>query len=57
MAVGIINEAIDKGSTGDTLEALLNPTAKLQHVEETHASHYQNLLSRCKREKAKVGAA
>ena len=54
VAVGMINEAIDKASPVVTLQTLLKPSARLKNIEQTNASHYQNLLGRCKKEKAKA---
>ncbi|NXS69482.1 IQGA2 protein, partial [Pandion haliaetus] len=53
IAVGHINEAIDKGNSEKTLEALLLPTAKLQDVRPVNARHYQDVLYHAKAQKCK----
>lgn len=54
LAVGVINDAVDQGNSTSTLDSLQLPTAKLSNVRADNALHYQALLSRCKKEKAKV---
>ncbi|XP_039219977.1 ras GTPase-activating-like protein IQGAP2 isoform X1 [Crotalus tigris] len=51
LAVGFINEAIDRGNPIRTLETLLFPTAKLQNVKEANAWHYQAVLNNAKTRK------
>ncbi|NXQ82809.1 IQGA2 protein, partial [Nyctibius grandis] len=51
IAIGHINEAIDQGNSGKTLETLLLPTAKLQDVRPVNAKHYQDILHRAKAQK------
>ncbi|XP_053557358.1 ras GTPase-activating-like protein IQGAP2 [Bombina bombina] len=53
IAVGEINEAIEKGVPQSTLEALLLPTAKLQEVCPENAVHYQDVLQQAKTQKCK----
>jgi len=53
LAVGVINEAVDKNSPKSTLSALQHPTAALSGVEDNNCQHYQTLLHRCKKEKAR----
>ncbi|XP_053155851.1 ras GTPase-activating-like protein IQGAP2 isoform X2 [Hemicordylus capensis] len=48
VAVGHINEAIDRGDPRKTVEALLLPTAKLHDVKEENAHHYQDVLKNAK---------
>ncbi|CAM4531333.1 ras GTPase-activating-like protein IQGAP1 isoform X1 [Lepidochelys kempii] len=52
LAIGLINEALDEGDTGKTLQALQIPAAKLEGVTPKVAQHYQDTLIRAKREKA-----
>uniref|UniRef100_A0A8C0H3U1 IQ motif containing GTPase activating protein 2 n=1 Tax=Chelonoidis abingdonii TaxID=106734 RepID=A0A8C0H3U1_CHEAB len=54
VAVSYINEAIDQGNPGKTLETLLLPTVKLQDVNPTNARHYQDVLHDAKVQKCKV---
>ncbi|XP_030049120.1 ras GTPase-activating-like protein IQGAP2 isoform X3 [Microcaecilia unicolor] len=54
LAISLINEAIDQGDPGNTLNALLSPMAKLQDVTPAHAWHYQDVLHHCKAHKCKV---
>ncbi|XP_075788421.1 ras GTPase-activating-like protein IQGAP2 isoform X5 [Pelodiscus sinensis] len=53
VAVGHINEAIDQGNPGKTLETLLLPTAKLHDVNPINARHYQDVLHFSKVQKCK----
>ncbi|KAM9167883.1 ras GTPase-activating-like protein IQGAP2 isoform 1-T1 [Mergus octosetaceus] len=53
IAIGHINEAIDKGNPEKTLETLLMPTAKLQDVRPENAKHYQDVLYHAKAQKCK----
>ncbi|XP_008945979.1 PREDICTED: ras GTPase-activating-like protein IQGAP2, partial [Merops nubicus] len=53
IAIGHINEAIDRGYPEKTLEALLLPTAKLQDVRPINARHYQDILHCAKAQKCK----
>ncbi|XP_074851545.1 ras GTPase-activating-like protein IQGAP2 isoform X2 [Carettochelys insculpta] len=53
VAVGHINEAIDQGNPGKTLETLQLPTAKLSDVSPTNARHYQDVLHYAKVQKCK----
>uniref|UniRef100_A0A8D0H7B2 IQ motif containing GTPase activating protein 2 n=1 Tax=Sphenodon punctatus TaxID=8508 RepID=A0A8D0H7B2_SPHPU len=52
LAVGHINEAIDRGHPGKTLDAL-QLTSTLQGVKPTNARHYQDLLHYAKTQKCK----
>ncbi|XP_043558639.1 ras GTPase-activating-like protein IQGAP2 [Chiloscyllium plagiosum] len=54
IAAGLINEIVDKEDPNKTLEALLMPTAKLQGVKSSIASHYQDVLWHTKQQKCKV---
>uniref|UniRef100_A0A8C5U9W6 IQ motif containing GTPase activating protein 2 n=1 Tax=Malurus cyaneus samueli TaxID=2593467 RepID=A0A8C5U9W6_9PASS len=54
IAIGHINEAVDRGNPEKTLEALLLPTAKLQDVRPANARHYQDVLHHAKAQKCKV---
>uniref|UniRef100_A0A452INX7 Ras-GAP domain-containing protein n=1 Tax=Gopherus agassizii TaxID=38772 RepID=A0A452INX7_9SAUR len=54
VAVSYINEAIDQGNPGKTLETLLLPTVKLHDVNPTNARHYQDVLHDAKVQKCKV---
>lgn len=54
MAVGFINEAIDRGDPIRTIETLLLPTAKLQNIKEANACHYQAVLNDAKTRKCQV---
>ncbi|XP_029431113.1 ras GTPase-activating-like protein IQGAP2 isoform X2 [Rhinatrema bivittatum] len=54
IAITLINEAIDQGDPGNTLNALLSPTAKLQEVNPANAWHYQDVLHHAKAHKCKV---
>ncbi|XP_032070317.1 ras GTPase-activating-like protein IQGAP2 isoform X1 [Thamnophis elegans] len=51
LAVGFINEAIDRGDPIRTIETLLLPTAKLQNIKEANACHYQAVLNDAKTRK------
>ncbi|XP_010617416.1 ras GTPase-activating-like protein IQGAP2 [Fukomys damarensis] len=51
VAVGYINEAIDKGNPLKTLDTLLLPTAKIKDVNPAHAQHYQDVLHYAKSQK------
>ncbi|CAM2114128.1 ras GTPase-activating-like protein IQGAP2 isoform X1 [Caretta caretta] len=53
VAISYINEAIDQGNPGKTLETLLLPTVKLQDVNPTNARHYQDVLHYAKVQKCK----
>ncbi|NXE83123.1 IQGA2 protein, partial [Cochlearius cochlearius] len=53
IAIGHINEAIDRGNPERTLETLLLPTAKLQDVTPVNARHYQDVLHHAKAQKCK----
>lgn len=53
VAVSYINEAIDQGNPGKTLETLLLPTVKLHDVNPTNARHYQDVLHDAKVQKCK----
>ncbi|XP_065263096.1 ras GTPase-activating-like protein IQGAP2 [Emys orbicularis] len=53
VAVSYINEAIDQGNPGKTLETLLLPTVKLHDVNPTNARHYQDVLHYAKVQKCK----
>ncbi|NXC15715.1 IQGA2 protein, partial [Corythaeola cristata] len=53
IAIGHINEAIDKGNPEKTLETLLLPTAKMQDVRPGNARHYQDVLHHAKVQKCK----
>ncbi|XP_013411467.1 ras GTPase-activating-like protein IQGAP1 [Lingula anatina] len=53
IAVGLINDAIERGDAEGTLQALLAPSAQLKGVEAPQALHYQNLLAKEKKQKAK----
>ncbi|XP_038621907.1 ras GTPase-activating-like protein IQGAP2 isoform X2 [Tachyglossus aculeatus] len=53
VAIGHINEAIDNGDPGKTVDALLLPSAKLQSVISTNARHYQDILQYSKAQKIK----
>uniref|UniRef100_A0A8C5U8T7 IQ motif containing GTPase activating protein 2 n=1 Tax=Malurus cyaneus samueli TaxID=2593467 RepID=A0A8C5U8T7_9PASS len=53
IAIGHINEAVDRGNPEKTLEALLLPTAKLQDVRPANARHYQDVLHHAKAQKCK----
>ncbi|NXU50141.1 IQGA2 protein, partial [Turnix velox] len=53
IAIGLINEAIDQGNPGKTLETLLLPAAKLQDVRPVNARHYQDVLHHAKAQKCK----
>lgn len=57
LAIGLINEALDEGDAQKTLQALQIPAAKLEGVTPRVAQHYQDVLLRCKREKAQVSWA
>ncbi|KAL3866731.1 hypothetical protein ACJMK2_044012 [Sinanodonta woodiana] len=52
IAIGIINEAIEKGNPDETVEALMLPSAKLHDIDEKQAYRYQVLLIRQKKAKA-----
>ncbi|KAF7250318.1 Ras GTPase-activating-like protein IQGAP2 [Varanus komodoensis] len=54
IAIGCINEAIDRGDPTKTVEALLLPTAKLHGVKEANAYHYQEVLKNAKTLKCQV---
>lgn len=56
LAIGLINEALDEGDAGKTLQALQIPAAKLEGVLAEVAQHYQDTLIRAKREKAQVSS-
>ncbi|XP_004714821.2 ras GTPase-activating-like protein IQGAP3 [Echinops telfairi] len=51
-AVLAINEAVERGVVRDTLAALQNPSALLDHLREPLAAIYQELLAQAKMEKA-----
>ncbi|KAM8793472.1 ras GTPase-activating-like protein IQGAP2 [Eudromia elegans] len=53
IAIGHINEAIDRGNPERTLETLLLSTAKLQDVRPVNARHYQDVLHQTKAQKCK----
>uniref|UniRef100_A0A6Q2WRP0 IQ motif containing GTPase activating protein 1 n=1 Tax=Esox lucius TaxID=8010 RepID=A0A6Q2WRP0_ESOLU len=52
VAIGQINEALDGGDPQSTLEALLQPAAKLSDVDPPVAQHYFDKLLEARREKA-----
>ncbi|XP_064650547.1 ras GTPase-activating-like protein IQGAP1 isoform X2 [Lineus longissimus] len=52
-AIGVINEAVDRGNPVGTLECLQVPQANLKDVDPKNASLYQKLLAEKKSEKAK----
>ncbi|XP_069793871.1 ras GTPase-activating-like protein IQGAP2 isoform X2 [Narcine bancroftii] len=54
LAAEIINDGIDKKDPNKTLEALLMPTAKLQEVNSSIASHYQDVLWDTKQQKSTI---
>ena len=54
MAVGKINECIEKGVPEETLTVLKMPDAKLEQVDDKQAYHYQVLLVKKKKEKGEV---
>lgn len=54
VAIGAINEAIDKGDPMITLQTLQMPTAKLHNVNEKEAIHYQAILDQEKKKKQEV---
>ncbi|KAM6167531.1 ras GTPase-activating-like protein IQGAP3 [Erethizon dorsatum] len=54
LAVSLINEALDQGSSEKTLSALLLPTAGLEDVSLPIAPRYHFLLVAAKRHKAQV---
>ncbi len=54
-AVGLINEAVDKGDPAGTLEALKLPSAQLKNVDGKQALHYQTLLADKKKQRQEVG--
>uniref|UniRef100_A0A673CHR1 IQ motif containing GTPase activating protein 3 n=1 Tax=Sphaeramia orbicularis TaxID=375764 RepID=A0A673CHR1_9TELE len=51
-AVIAINEAVDRGHVGATAEALRNPNAMLNDLQEALMSVYQEILKQAKRQKA-----
>ena len=56
-AIAVINEAVDRGDTADTLQALLVDAAKLSGVHPGNAQLYQTLLAAEKSSKAQVPSA
>uniref|UniRef100_A0A673CS83 IQ motif containing GTPase activating protein 3 n=1 Tax=Sphaeramia orbicularis TaxID=375764 RepID=A0A673CS83_9TELE len=55
-AVIAINEAVDRGHVGATAEALRNPNAMLNDLQEALMSVYQEILKQAKRQKAQQAA-
>ena len=55
-AVKQINEAVARGDAEATLQALQSTAAALSDVDDGQADHYQSLLARIQKEKAKVVA-
>ncbi|KAK7450216.1 hypothetical protein BaRGS_00039964 [Batillaria attramentaria] len=53
-AIGVINEAINKGDENETLNALQLPAAKLSNICPQQALHYQVLLAKEKDRKAEA---
>ncbi len=53
-AVGLINEAVDKGDPAGTLESLKLPSAQLKSVDNKQAMHYQTLLAAKKKQRQEV---
>ncbi len=53
-AVGLINEAVDKGDPAGTLESLKLPSAQLKSVDNKQALHYQTLLEAKKKQRQEV---
>ncbi|XP_070541740.1 ras GTPase-activating-like protein IQGAP1 isoform X2 [Ptychodera flava] len=53
LAIGTINDAIDKGNAAETLQALVLPEAQLRSVEEPQADLYQAILATEKQDKAR----
>ena len=56
-AIAVINEAVDRGDTADTLQSLLVDAAKLSGVHPGNAQLYQTLLAAEKSSKAQVPSA
>ncbi|XP_041369796.1 ras GTPase-activating-like protein IQGAP1 isoform X2 [Gigantopelta aegis] len=54
LAIGVINEAINKGDETETLKALQLPMARLRDVDEKQGYHYQVLLAKEKDRKAEA---
>ncbi|XP_059550270.1 ras GTPase-activating-like protein IQGAP2 [Myotis daubentonii] len=57
VAIGCINEAIDKGDPLKTLETLQLPSVKIRDVDPEHAQHYQDVLYHAKSQKLKDPAS
>ncbi|TRY65856.1 hypothetical protein DNTS_018018 [Danionella cerebrum] len=51
-AIGLVNEALDDGDLQKTMDALLNPAAKLTDIDPSLAKHYYDILQEARREKA-----
>ena len=54
LAIGLINEAIDKGDEAETLKALQLPMGRLYGVDDKQCYHYQVSLANEKDRKAEV---
>lgn len=54
MAVGVINEALEAKDPDRTFSSLQLPAAKLRDVQLPQATHYYQLLSVAREEKAQV---
>uniref|UniRef100_UPI00398E9324 ras GTPase-activating-like protein IQGAP3 n=1 Tax=Pristiophorus japonicus TaxID=55135 RepID=UPI00398E9324 len=54
VAIGLINEALDRNDPERTMAALLMPSAGLAHLDFPAAKRYHDVLAAAKRHKAKV---